>query len=105
MRSWRGPVFAAAVLTASAASAATELHSDASFRGLPALDAAAPDDRVDPADESLFAVNEAALENRTSSFLPAARDRFGWTFLLIAFAGLTAVFAGKRSGGRGLYGA
>lgn len=29
-------------------------------------------------------------------------ERYGWVYPLIAFAGLTAVFAGKRSGGRGL---
>ncbi len=32
----------------------------------------------------------------------ASSDRYRWVIPLIAFAGLTAVFAGTRSGGRGL---
>jgi hypothetical protein len=60
---------------------------------------------VDRADVEPFSVDETWL---TSSGHPpktvARHDRFAWTFLLIAFAGLTALFAGKRSGGRGLFG-
>ncbi len=53
-----------------------------------------------------FAVDEAILNGGfAASPSGANRNRFSWTFLLIAFAGLTAVFAGKRSGGRGLFGA
>ena len=46
-----------------------------------------------------FSVTEALLEAAPA---PAKHTRFGWVFLLIAFSGLTAFFAGKRSGGRGL---
>ena len=65
----------------------------------------APGPQADPsmAEESAtvddaFTVSEALLT------APAApkHTRFSWVILLIAFAGLTAFFAGKRSGGRGL---
>jgi hypothetical protein len=53
------------------------------------------------ADDEPFALDENWFRSR-SDLSPARRNPFAWTFLLIAFAGLTAVFARKRSGGRGL---
>ena len=52
-----------------------------------------------PTDDDAFTVTEALL-NATPH--PTKHTRFSWVFPLIAFAGLTAFFAGKRSGGRGL---
>ena len=50
--------------------------------------------------EPTFAVDEALLKGPAP---PATNnDRFQWVFIVIAFAGLTAAFAGKPSGGRGL---
>jgi hypothetical protein len=51
------------------------------------------------ADDDAFTVSDALLKVK-----PAAPNRTpsSWVILLIAFAGLTAFFTGKRSGGRGL---
>jgi hypothetical protein len=108
-------VFTAAILASAPVGAATELRvggleDEANARNAPgtfdlltkgllsAVDRA-PD--VEP-----FSVDETWLTSGGDPPNAAARhDRFAWTFLLIAFAGLTALFAGKRSGGRGLFGA
>jgi hypothetical protein len=114
---WRILIFAFAFSASPLAMAATELRSGAGYSGVfglaadPGLgrggaetlvlqtapltgDLAATDDRA-------FAVDAALLEaGKTAA--PAKQDRFSWVFLLIAFAGLTAVFAGRRTGGRGL---
>ncbi len=66
--------------------------------------------RFDPAStdttsaDDLSVVIDDALRAGTKVAAPAAvkNDRFSWVFLLIAFAGLTAVFAGRRSSGSGL---
>ncbi len=50
-------------------------------------------------DDVAFTVSEALLKAAPA---PPNNPRFSWVILLIAFAGLTAFFAGKRSGGRGL---
>lgn len=50
-------------------------------------------------DDDAFTVSEALLKAAPA---PPKPTRFSWVILLIAFAGLTAFFAGKRSGGRGL---
>jgi hypothetical protein len=52
-----------------------------------------------PTDDGTFTVTEALLRAAPS---PAHRERYSWVIPLIAFAGLTAFFARKRSGGRGL---
>ena len=54
--------------------------------------------------DDLSVVIDDALRAGTNVAAPAVakNDRFSWVFLLIAFAGLTAVFAGRRSGGSGL---
>jgi hypothetical protein len=72
----------------------------ASFKTIP-FDAASAD--ATSADD-LSAVIDDALRAGTKVAAPAVvkNDRFSWVFLLIAFAGLTAAFAGRRSGGSGL---
>jgi hypothetical protein len=60
------------------------------------------------ASDEPFSVDETWLTSRgqpSQDMKKPNSDRFTWTILLIAFAGLTAVFARKRSGGRGLIGA
>jgi hypothetical protein len=60
-------------------------------------------DEAQETDGGLFAVSAALLEGvgKSESAAPV-RDRFVWVIPLIAFAGLTAMFGHKRSGGRGL---
>lgn len=72
----------------------------ASFKAIP-IDAASAD--ATSAD-GLAVVIDDALRAGTKVAAPAVakNDRFSWVFLLIAFAGLTATFAGRRSGGSGL---
>ncbi len=111
MRGWRRYACAAAILISPTAMAATELHNGAGFSGVVAGDALAGGVRSTSvvgttADQWASAVDAAAFGKRS----PAApsrpkADRFGWTFIMIAFAGLTAVFTGKRTAGRGLFGA
>lgn len=50
-------------------------------------------------DDGAFTLNEALLKAAPA---PAKPARLRWVILLIAFSGLTAFFAGKRSGSRGL---
>ena len=119
---WRVVVFVGTMLVSPFAQASTELHGGAWFwnalsRGEPAGEArsdataqtgpmAYPTERATSEDASLddwaFAVDGALL--RGDSAAPAATkvDRFKWAFLLIGFAGLTAFFTGRRTGGRGL---
>ena len=52
-----------------------------------------------------FALDEAQLTSPGKAPAASEHNPFAWTLLLIVFAGLTAFFAGKRSGGRGLIGA
>ena len=54
-------------------------------------------------DDAPFVLDAAILGSPSVATHAASRhDRFGWVFLLIAFAGLTAVFARKPTRGRGL---
>jgi hypothetical protein len=108
MRGWRIYTLAAAMLMSSTAMAATELHGGPGFSAL-GVDASAVESRpaaVDgaAANDFPFSVDEAILNSAGASPSVPKANPFSWTFILIAFAGLTAVFAGKRSGGRGLIG-
>ena len=117
---WPIVVFAAAMLISPLAEASTELHGGAWFwnalgRGETAGDvrgdAALPPPMSYPTELSgaednatdawAFAVDRALLGAATAPHA-AKVDRFKWVFLLIGFAGLTAFFAGKRTGGHGL---
>jgi len=100
-------------MTASAgALASTELNSGSGFPGF-RPEASVGDREVEAAvakafhldlstgeEEPTFAVDEALLKGQDAA--APHNDRFKWVFVLIAFAGLTAAFAGKHSGGRGL---
>jgi len=117
MRAWRNIVFPVVILTSSTALASTELPGagfPVSLAQEPSVTSASnassfdtwareifAGTRADRADDEPFAVDETWFSGR-SDLSPAKRNPFTWTFLLIAFAGLTAVFARKRSGGRGL---
>lgn len=109
MRRVRVCVLSFAVVVAPSAWAATEVlgASDAMVRdagsGTSVHDASGARWSVD-GDEP-FAVDEDSLASAGQAGAAPERNPFTWTLLLIAFAGLTAVFAGKRSGGRGLTGA
>jgi len=121
MRRWRTVVFGAAILTSSPLWASTELSgpgsvagfgqetADAGERAAPTLLDAWTKSILDrAADDEPFSVDETWLTSRSGpshNVTKPKSDRFAWTILLIAFAGLTAAFAGKRSGGRGLIGA
>jgi hypothetical protein len=111
MRGRRSFAFAAAVsaiLISPVARAATELHGGPGFADAVAVDASAGEVRSAAAEGAVAdawasAVDEALFRGTGSASPSAAKaDRFSWTFLLIAFAGLTALFAGKRTAGRGL---
>ncbi|WP_113891454.1 hypothetical protein [Roseiarcus fermentans] len=52
--------------------------------------------------DELFAVDDALLTRLGAPDPAAKRNPFARTLLLIIFAGLTAVFAGRKNGGRGL---
>jgi hypothetical protein len=124
MRGRRTALVIAVILGSSSAIASTELYAGPNFAGSISREAmessgrdgsvtldALPDRySIDPsavdgsaAGDAPFVVNDRLFE-RQSEPAPAAPvyDPFNWVALLIAFAGLTAVFAGKRSGGRGL---
>ncbi len=110
-------IVAGMALASPSAWASTELSTGAAYPAAFSDKAFAPSDRDDPAllapgtqtglgvlggsptDDDAFTVTEALLN---AAPLPAKHTRFNWVFLLITFAGLTAFFAGKRSGGRGL---
>ncbi len=110
MRGWRRYAFAVAILISPTAMAATELHG-AGFPGAVVGDALAGGVRSAlvegaTADQWASAVDAAVFRGRSTAAPSRPKaDRFGWTFIMIAFAGLTAVFTGKRTAGRGLFGA
>ncbi len=58
-----------------------------------------------PAEDEPYALIQALAPSRGDTDAATRQNPFAWTLLLIVFSGLTAVFAGKRSGGRGLIGA
>jgi hypothetical protein len=120
---WRVAVFAGTILVSPASEASTELHGGAWFcndlgygettgdvradpgqLALPKLNSSelsAPEDAT--ADTWAHAVDRALLGGGSATTTDARKpDRFGWVFLLIGFAGLTAFFAGRRTGARGL---
>lgn len=120
---WRAVFFAVAMVTSPMAQASTELQgSGAWFWNALGLGDSAGAGRNDPAASPLpgpyladvsstdvssadawaFAVDEALLGRGATAPDRPKYDRFNWVFLLIAFAGLTALFAGRRTGGRGL---
>src|SRR5271165_4714170 len=113
MRTCRIMLFVAAVAASTSALAATELHLGAAGFQATLVRDAAPLDAQSAAEptagdaasieDRALAVDEAGLERALAAAPNAAKhDPFKWVFMLIAFAGLTAVFAGRRSGGRGL---
>ena len=121
MRGWGTFLFLAAVSTWAPAIASTELHVGSGPAGGLFQQAPAADPRDGPAGlqtqpdgaQAGSAVNDATpsgddaydvdVGTLLGSNISVARyDRFNSIFILIAFAGLTAVFAGKRSRGRGL---
>jgi hypothetical protein len=109
MRGWRRYAVAVAILSSPTAMATTELHG-AGFPGAVGGDALAGGVRSAlvegaTADQWASAADAADFPGRSAAApsVPKA-DRFGWTFIMIAFAGLTAVFAGKRTAHRGLFG-
>jgi hypothetical protein len=55
-----------------------------------------------PADDP-FVWNGQGLSFAGAGQFSQAGDRLSWGFLLVAFAGLTAVFSGRRSGRRRFY--
>ena len=119
---WRAFLFVGVMALSPMARASTELHvGGAGFWnalgiGDPAgearndLAASALPNSTDPlatedaaTDAWAFAVDKALLGDGGASAPDASKhDRFKWVFLLIAFAGLTALFTGRRTGGRGL---
>ncbi len=118
---WRVVLFAAVMVMSPMARASTELHG-AGFWNAFGFGEPAGDVRNDPdasaqpklystdlssaedtADAWALAVDRALLGGGGATAPSAAKyDRFNWVFLLIGFAGLTALFAGRRTGGRGL---
>lgn len=117
---WRVILFAVVMAMSPVARASTELHG-AGFWNAIGLGEPASDVRNDSTQPSLpkpystdlsstedaadawaFAVDKALLRGGGVTTPAAKYDRFNWVFLLIAFAGLTALFAGRRTGGRGL---
>jgi hypothetical protein len=117
MRGRRTVVLTVAILTSLPACASTQLPG-AGLAGLGQDSAAASVRDASPfdalareifggawankgADDEPFAVDENWF-SRPSALSPTKHNPFAWTFLLIAFAGLTAVFARKPSGGSGL---
>ncbi len=121
---WRVVVFAAVMGTSPTAFASTELHgSGAWFWNALGLGEEAGDVRNDPSattfptpystdslaaedaadDTWAFAVDKSLLgSGGPRARASESRERFKWVFMLITFSGLTALFAGRRSGGRGL---
>ncbi len=120
---WGVAVLAGTILVSPVAEASTELHGGAWFGNAFGFGDRAGDGRADPAQLTLPKSNSTELSGAqdaapdawasaadralrgggASTATEAKRpDRFGWVFLLIGFAGLTAFFAGRRSGGRGL---
>jgi hypothetical protein len=108
MLGWRGYAFAAAILISPPAMATTELHSGAGFAGAGIGDARAADVGAalvegTAADQWTSAVDAAVFAEESAASPSASKaDRFGWTYIMIAFMGLTAAFTGKRTSGRGL---
>ena len=121
---WRVVLFAAAMVMSPMAQASTELRGGGAWfwnalglgesvgdirneqveLGLPKPYSTDPGSASDSAaDAWAFAVDKALMGGGSPTAPSAAKyDAFNWVFLLIAFAGLTALFAGRRTGGRGL---
>ena len=113
MRRLRACVLSVAVMVAPSARAATHVFvpSDVVVRdagtGVSMHDAVAAfvSARWSAEGDEPFALDEAWLTSLGEAGAASEHNPFAWTLLLIVFAGLTAFFAGKRSGGRGLIGA
>ncbi len=119
---WRVVLFAVVMAISPLARASTELQgSSAAFWNAIGLGKSAGNVRTDQvasglqkpdsvdlssedaaADGWASAVDRALLGGGATAPSASKYDPFNWVFLLIAFAGLTALFAGRRTGGRGL---
>ncbi len=124
MQGWQNLLFIATIAASPSAIAATELHGGPGLAGGMRREASAVDARdylttLDAlggrfhveasaadgpdADDGTFVLDDRLFDGRSEAARGAAtHDRYRRVILLIAFAGLTALFGRKRSGGRGL---